>query len=110
MLLAVAFAFTIFTLSFLASQSQRLPDVAAYQVGSDFSGAFQLSTISSFNSWQQQESAYRHIRGVTSATIGYVNFVPATEGSLNTSIDLHVINRASPPPTSGCAPPAIWPP
>jgi hypothetical protein len=100
MLLALAVAFTIFTLSFLASQSQRLPDVAAYKVGSDFSGAFQLGTISSFNSWQQQESAYRQIRGVTSATIGYINFIPATEGSLNTYIDLRVINAASYPSTT----------
>lgn len=94
-LLALALAMATFTLSFSASQAQRVPDVAAYQVGSDFSGTFQLGTIASFDSWQQQEAAYRHIPGVTSATIGYVNFVPATEGSLSTSIDLRVMNATS---------------
>ena len=94
-LLALALAFAIFTLSFTASQNQRVPDVAAYQVGSDFSGAFNVANIASFDSWQQQEAVYRHIPGVTSATIGYVNLIPATEGSLSTSIDLRVINAAT---------------
>ncbi|HEX4713996.1 MAG TPA: FtsX-like permease family protein, partial [Ktedonobacteraceae bacterium] len=94
-LLALALAFTIFTLSFTASQTQRIPDAAAYQVGSDFSGAFELGTIASFDSWQQQEAGYRHIPGVTSATIGYVNFVSAAEGSLSSPIDLRVMNAAS---------------
>src|SRR5579884_1953766 len=49
-LLVLAIAFATFTLSFTASQAQRIPDVAAYQVGSDFSGAFAVGSIVSFDS------------------------------------------------------------
>ncbi|HZU67556.1 MAG TPA: FtsX-like permease family protein [Ktedonobacteraceae bacterium] len=94
-LLVLAIAFATFTLSFTASQAQRIPDVAAYQVGSDFSGAFAVGSIVSFDSWQQQEALYRHIPGVTSATIGYANFLTATAGSFNTSIDIRIVNAAT---------------
>ncbi|HZU66325.1 MAG TPA: FtsX-like permease family protein [Ktedonobacteraceae bacterium] len=93
MLLALAIAFSIFTLSFTASQAQRIPDLAAYEVGSDFSGAFQLDSFASFDSWIQQEAVYRHIPGVTSATIGYVNFIPASQNTIN--VDLRAVDAAT---------------
>ncbi|HLH61971.1 MAG TPA: FtsX-like permease family protein [Ktedonobacteraceae bacterium] len=94
-LLVLAIAFATFTLSFTASQTQRIPDVVAYQVGSDFSGSFAIGNIASFNSWQQQEAIYRHIPGVTSVTIGYANLVPATAGSFSSSIDMRIVDAAT---------------
>lgn len=68
LLLALAIAFTLFTLTFNASQLQRIPDEAAFQVGSDFSGALPTAAIT--RNLDQQVAAYQQIPGVTSVTIG----------------------------------------
>jgi ABC-type antimicrobial peptide transport system permease subunit len=81
-LLAFSIAFVIFTLIFNASQSQRKLDVANHEVGADFNG--KLSNTGS----QGQPSAYSHIPGVLSATIGYTSFPRASENSLNYSFQL----------------------
>lgn len=76
LLLALAIAFAIFTLVFSASQAQRIADVAAYQVGTDFSG--QISPYApAFTSTQNLSKAYRHIKGVTSVSIGYTTSMTA---------------------------------
>ena len=72
MLLALAVAFTLFTLTFNASQLQRIPDEAAFQVASDFSGTFPTSAIT--RNLDQQVAAYQRIPGVTSVTIGLEQF------------------------------------
>ena len=71
LLLALTIAFAIFTLVFAASQAQHISDVAAYEVGADFSGdlpvkAQPLPVV-------DETAIYDHISGVTSATVGYTS-------------------------------------
>ncbi|HZU69628.1 MAG TPA: FtsX-like permease family protein [Ktedonobacteraceae bacterium] len=95
LLLALALAFAIFTLAFMASQQQRVLDVAAFQVGADFSGTLPLNALAGADTWKQQEQEYRNIPGVTSATIGYSNLLPVSDGSLNTSVDLLAVDATT---------------
>jgi hypothetical protein len=69
LLLALSTGFTIFTLIFSASQAQRITDVAAYQVGADFTGT--LPAAASTATLASRTSQYQQIPGVTSATLGY---------------------------------------
>lgn len=77
LLLALATALVIFTLIFTASEVQRVPDVAAYQSGADFSGAFNDITTSP----ARLRALYRAIPGVASATLGYSSTLYAGNGS-----------------------------
>lgn len=71
MLLALAISFAFFVLVLDASQAQRALDVATYESGADFSGSLPASLS------QQTLSAvtnkYTHVRGVLSATAGFVS-------------------------------------
>ncbi len=70
LLLALSTAFALFSLVFTASVGQRVQDVAAFQVGSDFSG--QLTTgLAAKLTPDQLTARYAAIPGVTSATVGY---------------------------------------
>ncbi|HZR39898.1 MAG TPA: FtsX-like permease family protein, partial [Ktedonobacteraceae bacterium] len=69
LLLSLSVAFAIFTLVFMASQSQRMSDVAAYQSGADFSGDIPQS--SNHLPLRDETALYRAIPGVRSASIGY---------------------------------------
>ncbi len=53
LLLALAVAFGIFSLVFSASQAQRIPTVAAYQVGANFSGTYPVHLSWLFESERQ---------------------------------------------------------
>ncbi len=77
LLLSLALAFALFTLIFTTSQTQRVADVAAHQVGADFSGTLSAHAATSLES---QRKAYAAIPGVISATIGYTN-TTSTEAS-----------------------------
>ncbi len=81
-LLAFAIAFAMFLLVFNASQSQRIIDVANYEVGADFHGKLPGPAKAA------QSSVYTHIPGVQSATIGYTSFARASENSTNVSVQL----------------------
>ncbi|MGB8344887.1 MAG: FtsX-like permease family protein [Ktedonobacteraceae bacterium] len=65
MLLAFATAFAIFALVFNASQVQRIQDVAAYQVGADFSG--DISSLSA----NVKPTQFSNLPGVVAASTGY---------------------------------------
>jgi len=69
LLLALASAFAIFSLIFTASQAQRILDVAAYQVGADFSGS--IPDAITAQDVARDKAALKNIRGVTSVTLGY---------------------------------------
>ncbi len=69
LLLALATAFAIFSLIFTASQAQRIRDVAAYQVGADFSGSIPDAVTA--QDVAHDRAALKSIRGVTSVTLGY---------------------------------------
>ena len=73
LLLALASAFTIFTLVFTASQEQRVFDLASYQVGADFSGP--ISYDSSLSVKDQTADFVKRTHGVVSATFGYAGNV-----------------------------------
>lgn len=69
-LLALTGSFAIFTLVFPASESQQILAVSAYQVGADFSGSLMESFTAPLPTLELTD-AYRHLPGVTSATVGY---------------------------------------
>ena len=69
LLLALATAFALFSLLFTASQAQHVLDVAAYQVGADFSGM--IAPAATAQDIARDTNALKSIRGVTSVTLGY---------------------------------------
>jgi len=69
LLLALASAFTIFALVFTSSQEQRVYDLAAYQVGADFSGSISYDSSQSVKG--QTSDFVKKTHGVLSATFGY---------------------------------------
>jgi len=86
MLLAFSIAFAIFAIIFNASQTQRILDVANYEVGADFSG--QISSSSS----PVTSATYKRLPGVLAASIGYTSFPTVTEGAQTTSVQLLAVD------------------
>ena len=97
LLLTFTLAFAIFTLTFNASQAQRIADSTEFQVGSDFSGV--LTGPGSVADWLVTEQGYAQIPGVQSATIGHVGIM----GSSNEpSIDVQAVDAST------CAQTMYW--
>jgi putative ABC transport system permease protein len=69
LLLGLVIAFAFFTLVFAATESQRANDIAAYEVGADFSGAIPVDSRA--YPPQQEIALYRRIPGVTAASTGF---------------------------------------
>lgn len=69
LLLALAVAFSIFTLIFQASEVQHAQDITSYAAGADFSGA--LPSYARTYPLPQETSLYRQITGVQVASVGY---------------------------------------
>ncbi len=86
LLLAFSVAFAIFALVYNASQTQRVLDIANYEVGADFSAQV-FSLAGGVTS-----AAYSHIPGVLSATIGYSTFPTVTEGAQSVSVQLLAVD------------------
>ena len=97
LLLALAVAFGIFSLVFNASQAQRIPTVAAYQVGSDFSGTYASTSRLSKLPISKQEAQFTSIPGVTSASVGYVSSTRGAENGVDASIELWLAASCSAP-------------
>lgn len=68
LLLTLAVSFALFTLVFNQTQTQRLSDMATYQVGSDISGT--IPEVLQGDTWENLEAFFRGIKGVTSTTLG----------------------------------------
>jgi putative ABC transport system permease protein len=85
LLLAFSVAFAIFALVFSASQTQRVIDVANYEVGADFS-----AQISSFTGGITS-ATYSRLPGVLSAAIGYSSFPIVTENATGQSITAQLL-------------------
>ncbi len=81
LLLSLATACMLFLLIFMASQSQRIADVAAYQTGADISGTVRDNGFTSIDRLQLT-SQYRHVPGILSASIGYVATAGAAVGGV----------------------------
>ncbi|HLH61976.1 MAG TPA: FtsX-like permease family protein [Ktedonobacteraceae bacterium] len=92
LLLALAVAFAIFTLSFNASQANRIPQVVNYQVGADFNGTYPSNDRLATQSLAQQTAAFTHIPGVTAASIGYESSTRASESGVNLSMELRAVD------------------
>lgn len=92
LLLALAVAFGIFSLVFNASQAQRIPAVAAYQVGADFSGTYANTSKLSKLLINKQEAQFTSIPGVTSASVGYVSSTRGAENGVDASIELRAVD------------------
>ncbi|HYL42244.1 MAG TPA: FtsX-like permease family protein [Ktedonobacteraceae bacterium] len=101
LLLALTTAFAIFTLIFTASQSQRVLDVAAYQGGADFSGTIPINILT-LAQMSSQTTAYQHIHGVKSVSLGYVTPATAGGGTLTFPVNFTAVD------TSTYGQTAIW--
>jgi ABC-type antimicrobial peptide transport system permease subunit len=77
MLLALATAFAVFTLVFAATQAQRAADISTFETGADFSGTLPAvlmrSSLRDTQAVAHLTAKYRQVRGVQSATVGYVD-------------------------------------
>ncbi|HZR39709.1 MAG TPA: FtsX-like permease family protein [Ktedonobacteraceae bacterium] len=88
LLLTLTTAFAIFSQVFSASQTQRIADIANYEVGADFSARIadsttRLSPAPAINTIQsqlgQQTASYRAIPGVLSASLGYMGSIQTAQ-------------------------------
>ena len=85
LLLAFSIAFAIFTLVFNASQTQRVIDIANYEVGADFSA--QINSLTG----GMTSATYSRIPGVLAETIGYSGYPTAAEGADGQSIAVQLL-------------------
>ncbi len=89
LLLALATAFALFSLLFTASQAQHVLDVAAYQVGADFSGT--IVPAATAQDIARDTNALKSIQGVTSVTLGYSDQASTVGQNVN-PIALRAVN------------------
>jgi putative ABC transport system permease protein len=94
LLLALATAFAIFTIVLLASQTQRIEDVAAYQSGADFSGTFQ-SAVATPLQVGEETALYHHIPGVISASVGNISSVTAAGTILSLPMEVRAVDSTT---------------
>ncbi|HEY7357200.1 MAG TPA: FtsX-like permease family protein, partial [Ktedonobacterales bacterium] len=105
LLLALAISFGVFSLVFTSSESQQILNVAASQVGADFSGPTPNFTVVASDAQQtlaQRTAAYRQIPGVLSATLGYAGSAVPAGGAAPTPIEVRAVD------TQNFAQTAIW--
>ena len=92
LLLSLATACLLFLFIFIASQSQRITDVAAYQAGADFSGTLHDDSFTAIDR-PRLTTQYLHVQGVLSASVGYVTFAGANVGSTyNLSFQMNAVD------------------
>ncbi len=100
MLFALAIAFVIFSFVFNASQAQRIPQVAAFQTGADFSGVPDDPSFTSV-SLDENTAMFKAIPGVVSATLGYKGRVIGGGNALAISLELEGIDANTYAKTGG---------
>lgn len=91
LLLALATAFTIFTMVFNASQTQRIQDVADYQAMADFSGNVPVAVITP-QKLASATQAYNRLPGMLSTSLGYVKSVTAGGTALSLPIEFKAVD------------------
>lgn len=92
LLFALAVAFALFTLIFAQTQSQRLRDLTAYRVGGDLSGELPLQQQNL--SWDQLQTWYGSLNGITSVTPGYAQRLTGGSGE-GVPIDLRAVDAST---------------
>ncbi|HEY1352490.1 MAG TPA: FtsX-like permease family protein [Ktedonobacteraceae bacterium] len=95
LLLALAIAAGIFSLVFSASQARRIPLVASYQVGADFSGVYPGASSLRQQPLAQQEAAFAAVPGVLSASVGYTSSTRGAQGGADVSIELRAVDATT---------------
>jgi ABC-type antimicrobial peptide transport system permease subunit len=95
LLLALAIASGIFSLVFSASQTRRIPLVASYQVGADFSGLYSGTSSLREQPLAQQEAAFTAVPGVLSASVGYTSSTRGAQGGADVSIELRAVDATT---------------
>ncbi len=97
LLLLLTTAFATFTLMFFAAQAQRIPSVATYQAGADFSGTItsvplSLPGMTPTQLLTQVTSEYGRIPGMLTVAPGYTTIDEATDGL---SISVYAVDAAT---------------
>ncbi len=100
LLFSLATSFVIFSLVYDASQAARIPQVASYQVGADFSGIPDNASLQA-NGVGDVTQEYRAIPGVVSATPGYKTSVIGGGNILSLPIELVAVDANTFAQTSG---------
>ncbi|MDQ6661691.1 MAG: FtsX-like permease family protein, partial [Chloroflexota bacterium] len=92
MLLTFALAFAFFTLTFTASQTQRITDVTNYEVGADFNAG--IPDVAS----AEISDKYAHLPGVLAASIGYrtiSHVLQQTSSGIDITLDFRGVDAAT---------------
>jgi ABC-type antimicrobial peptide transport system permease subunit len=97
MLVALATAFALFTLVFLATQAEHIQEIVTYQTGADFSAEL----LSAGGSPSPVINQYQSIPGVLSASAGFVG--SGYGGTANLPMDIRAVDASS------FAQTVIWP-
>lgn len=97
MLVALATAFALFTLVFLATQAEHIQEIVYYQTGADFSA----DLLATKSTPAQITNQYQSIPGVISASVGFTG--QGYGGTANIPIELHAVD------TSNFGQTVIWP-
>jgi ABC-type lipoprotein release transport system permease subunit len=84
LLLALGISFAFYTLTFIATQQQRVYDAAAYEVGADFSGT--VSPTAQPQTLAEQTATYQHTPGVIAASLGYQGSVFSQQNGTTTEL------------------------
>ena len=100
MLFALATAFVIFAFIFNASQQSRVPQVAAFQAGADFSGVPQDMSFSAV-SLDENTAMFQAIPGVASVTLGYNTTLFGGGSILNIPLQLEGVDANTYANTAG---------
>lgn len=95
LLLALAIAFGIFSLTFGASQTQRIPLISGYQIGADVSGLYPGTAGLRQQPLAQQEAAFAAIPGVRSASVGYTSSTRGSQSGADVSIELRAVDAST---------------
>ncbi len=89
-LLAVATAFTIFSLVLTASQAQQAVNLANYFVGADFSG--NINPIDTQNTLDNMLARYRPLPGIKAVSAGYVGQGVTSIANTNLLIQVRAVD------------------
>jgi ABC-type antimicrobial peptide transport system permease subunit len=99
LLLATVIAFSIYQLSFIATQRYNNQARMEYQVGADFSGSI---TVKNYHSLQDSEKMYVAMSGVAAATLGYSTSINTSVSDFAGAVTINAVD------TNTYAQTAVW--
>ncbi len=102
LLLALSLGFMLFMVIFNATQQQRVPSIANFNTGADFSGELQQLPASMQTTPSSIESQYTAVHGILAASAGAIINSPPAGNAAGSNINIAAVNSD----TFGSA--AIW--